>query len=215
MRSSGQKEQNQGRQGSGSWDIKRGILNLPEAFIWKRLGADVFVNYAVRKNEGPILLFISFVRKIHKNFQIFCQMSQAMHICIAKKHYWQSVSEFEAITSKFYRAVGRGVTKLDGARGKKQVWRPYVRTWGLSEANVLYWREYLWHCWNFWPPLAVIWRPHLDSAPGELFPPSLRPWQLVSSTPEERLTIGDGIRPVRTGWQEPVLGISLIPKTGC
>ena len=29
----------------------------------------------------------------------------------------------------------RGVTRLDGARGKKLVWRPQVRTWGLSEAN--------------------------------------------------------------------------------
>jgi len=34
-----------------------------------------------------------------------------------------------------------GVTRLDGARGKKQVWRPRVRTWGLSEANVLYWLQ--------------------------------------------------------------------------
>jgi len=25
----------------------------------------------------------------------------------------------------------RGVTRLNGARGKKQVWRPHVRTWGL------------------------------------------------------------------------------------
>jgi len=37
----------------------------------------------------------------------------------------------------------RGVTRWDGARGKKQVWRPRVRNWGLSEANVLYWRKYL------------------------------------------------------------------------
>ena len=33
----------------------------------------------------------------------------------------------------------RGVARLDGAQGKKQVWRPHVRTWGLSEANVLRW----------------------------------------------------------------------------
>jgi len=33
----------------------------------------------------------------------------------------------------------RGVTRLDGARGKKQIWRPHVRTWGLLEANVLHW----------------------------------------------------------------------------
>jgi len=31
----------------------------------------------------------------------------------------------------------RGETRLDCVRGKKQVWRPDVRTRGLSEANVL------------------------------------------------------------------------------
>ena len=28
--------------------------------------------------------------------------------------------------------ASRGVMRLDGARGKKQVWRPHIRTWGLS-----------------------------------------------------------------------------------
>ena len=31
----------------------------------------------------------------------------------------------------------KGVTRLDDARGKKQVWRPHVRTWHFSEPNVL------------------------------------------------------------------------------
>ena len=53
----------------------------------------------------------------------------------------------------------QGVMRLDGSLGKKQVWRPHVRTWGLSEANVLYWRKYLWHCWDFFAPPAVIRRP--------------------------------------------------------
>jgi len=43
-------------------------------------------------------------------------------------------------------------TRLDGARGKKQVWRPHFRTWGLPEANVLYWRMYVWHSWDFLAP---------------------------------------------------------------
>ena len=34
-------------------------------------------------------------------------------------------------------AASRGVTRLDGARGKRQVWRPHIRTWGLSKANLL------------------------------------------------------------------------------
>jgi len=65
----------------------------------------------------------------------------------------------------------KSVTRLDGARGKKQIWRPHVRTWGLSEAIVLHWRRYLWHCWAFSAPPAVIRWPHSDSEPGELCPP--------------------------------------------
>jgi len=39
-----------------------------------------------------------------------------------------------------YWITARGVTRLDDSRSKKQVWLPDVRTWGLSEANVLHWR---------------------------------------------------------------------------
>jgi len=46
----------------------------------------------------------------------------------------------------------RGVARLDGARGKKQVWRPHIGTWGLAVANILYWRKDLWHCWDFSAP---------------------------------------------------------------
>ena len=52
----------------------------------------------------------------------------------------------------------KGVTRLDGARGKKQVWRPHVWTWALSEANVLYWRKYLWQ-WNFLVPPSHLASP--------------------------------------------------------
>jgi len=41
------------------------------------------------------------------------------------------------------RLITRGVTRLDGARGKKQVWRSHVRSWGLSETNALYWKKLL------------------------------------------------------------------------
>ena len=43
----------------------------------------------------------------------------------------------------------------------------------FSEANVLYWRKYLWYFWNFMALPTVVWRPHRDSAPGELCPPCL------------------------------------------
>ena len=54
-----------------------------------------------------------------------------------------------------------------------QVWRPHVRTWGLPKAHVLYRRQYLWYCWEFSAPSAVIWRPGncvppLHYAPGIL-----------------------------------------------
>ena len=35
-----------------------------------------------------------------------------------------------------WTVANRVETRLDGARGKKQVWCPHVRTWALSEANV-------------------------------------------------------------------------------
>jgi len=58
-----------------------------------------------------------------------------------------------------------GVTRLDGDRGKKQVWRPHVTTWSVSQAKVLYWIKYLWHYWYFlgppqwFGPRIVIRRP--------------------------------------------------------
>jgi len=86
-----------------------------------------------------------------------------------KKHEWKrNITSTKRDFCDFCRS-SRGVPRLDGARGKKQVWRPHVRTWDLSEANVLYWR--LWHFWDFMASPAVIWRSHSDSAPGELCPP--------------------------------------------
>jgi len=49
--------------------------------------------------------------------------------------------------------VCRGVTRLDGAWGKKQVWRPHVRTWGLfgNKCTVLKQVLMTW-LWLFRPP---------------------------------------------------------------
>jgi len=52
---------------------------------------------------------------------------------------------------------------LNGAWGNQQVWRPHVRTWGLSEANVLYWRKCLWHFWE------LFGAPCSHSAPSQWF----------------------------------------------
>ena len=62
----------------------------------------------------------------------------------------------------------RHVTRLDVARGKKQVWRPHVWNWGLSEGNVLYLRKYLWDCWDFLAPPQPFGARRIP-------PPSLRP----------------------------------------
>jgi len=65
------------------------------------------------------------------------------------------------------------------APGQKESLAPRVPNWGLSEANALYGRKCLWDCWDFSAPPAVIWRPDIDWAPGELrplWPPSLRLW---------------------------------------
>jgi len=68
----------------------------------------------------------------------------------------------------------RDVTRLDGARGNKQVWRPHVRNWGFAETNVLYWRQYLWHRWDFLAPAANRRRPQWFGAPWELLRPPPR-----------------------------------------
>ena len=71
----------------------------------------------------------------------------------------------------------RGVARLNGAWGQKQVWRPYVPTWGLSEASVLHWRKYLWHCWDFSRTPQSFGPPIVIPSPGNCspLPPSLRP----------------------------------------
>jgi len=52
----------------------------------------------------------------------------------------------------------RSVTRLGGARGKKQVRRPHVRTCALSGVNLLYWRSTCDIVGTFLRP-AVIRRP--------------------------------------------------------
>ena len=48
-------------------------------------------------------------------------------------------------------------------------WLKFAPQWAnLSSFEgkyLLYWRKYLWHCWDFSAPPAVIWRPCSDSAP--------------------------------------------------
>jgi len=64
---------------------------------------------------------------------------------LPKKRFGDSLSGTPNLPSERRTLTTRGVTRLDGARGKKQVWRPHVRTWPLSKGNLLLWRKYLWH----------------------------------------------------------------------
>jgi len=66
------------------------------------------------------------------------------------------------LLSRGYHVTSRGVTRLDGARGEKQVRRPHVRTWGLSEANVLYWRKCLWNCFKLNTKKTIKWDVIID-----------------------------------------------------
>ena len=43
--------------------------------------------------------------------------------------------------------------------GQEASLAPRVRTWYRWEANFLYWRMYLWLCWDFSAHSTVIWRP--------------------------------------------------------
>jgi len=54
---------------------------------------------------------------------------------------------------------GQGRNEVRWRPGQEATLATRVRNWCLSEANVLYWRNYLWHCWEFSAPPAVIRRP--------------------------------------------------------
>jgi len=69
--------------------------------------------------------------------------------------------------------ITRGVTRLDGARGKKQVWRPHVRTWRLKHTVL---KKVLVTLLGLFGALCShsvhpsVSAPHSDLAPGELCP---------------------------------------------
>jgi len=71
----------------------------------------------------------------------------------------QSKQEAEMDTALFINScddlTSRDVPRLDGARGKKQVWQTHVQTWVFLGVKVLYWRKYLRHCWDILVPRAL------------------------------------------------------------
>jgi len=67
-------------------------------------------------------------------------------------HWWAGVfvNKFRHFGQTIFMC--RVVTTLDGTWDKKQAWRPHVRTWGLSEANVLFWKSAYDSVVTFGPP---------------------------------------------------------------
>jgi len=91
------------------------------------------------------------------------------------------------VTTKWMRFT-QGRNEIRWHPGQEARLASPVRTWGLPEGNLLYYRKYFWNCWDFrrpqqtFGPPAVIRRSHDDLTPGELcppYPPSLRPWFYV------------------------------------
>ena len=145
---------------SKNYDISISInLRLPFCYVGRFLSTHIFnlstvcAHCTSNKNQHALMLFNGNRFRHTASFASLHNMDNA-------EEYW--------ITT-------RGVTRLDGVRGKKQVWRPHW-TWGLSEANAQ----------DFLAPPAVIRRLHNDLARGELCPlptRSLRPWLLRTATP--------------------------------
>jgi len=49
----------------------------------------------------------------------------------------------------------KGVTRLDGAGGKKYVWHPMFEP-KVFRKQICCWRKHLRHYWDFSAPLAVV-----------------------------------------------------------
>ena len=102
-------------------------------------------------------------------------------VWIARK--WTSLFLLTRTNTNRFAQVRNEVRRRPGQEASLA---PRVRTWGLSEGNLLYWRKNLWNCWDFSTPPADIWRPPqwfgapiMIWRPGNcapLAPPSLRPW---------------------------------------
>ena len=149
-----------------------------DCMFWKNKNSDKWANeYGGLKNpkikprEVSNLILTKFVHNVRISSSISgtsCQFSKKLFIAALRIQTVDLGTSFEGAEFNFARpggaehfrgATDRSVTRLDGARGKKQVWRPRVRTWGLSEGNSLQWRKYLWNYWDFSAPAADIWHP--------------------------------------------------------
>jgi len=80
-------------------------------------------------------------------------------------------------------AFTQGRNEVKWRPGKEARFAPPYLNLSSFESKFTVWWKYLWHCWDFWAPSAVIWRPHSDSAPWNYspFPPSVMPLVVVAT----------------------------------
>jgi len=131
----------------------------------------VIVVIEVRQNDEKSLVFLfvnccaSYTSSIfHVTVLRWCITTKK----VAQLSFCMTCSVFGGL-DKNQMHIGRGVTRLDGARRKKQVWRPHVRTWGFSEATVFK-KVLVTLLVRFGPLRGHSASPRSDSAPVELCP---------------------------------------------
>ena len=150
----------------------RSKLNRPNEELYGALV--VMTQWKTIPNSTPRLQ--KFYTELHINAHISIHLSSDTDASTKTTEVQHNLTLFVVLVWKLGRKIifshmGRGATRLDGAWGKKQAWRLLVGNWGLAEANVLYWRKYLWHCLDFSAP--PWWFGAWGIVPP--FPPSLRP----------------------------------------
>ena len=146
-----------------NWNLPNSMTSIPTEFYqWKP--------YYSQKT----LAFCGQLKKKKLHWRYIWNKNGYIRVYITNV-YTSTESGFDY--SRFSESELSGVARLDGARGKKQVWRPHVRTWGLSEEDIQYWRKYLWHCWDFSAsPVVIRFPPQLFGnstvirRPGSCFP---------------------------------------------
>jgi len=134
-------------------------LRLPQAFLGGRESCACFRNNMPFFRPSSYFLWSN----DFDNNQQYC-VSSSLWLIVC--HWWAGIFVNKFRHFDLAIVMCKGVTRLDGALGKKRVWRLMFEP-GLSEANVLFWKKCLWHCFDFLDPRN-------DSAPGELFPPPPR-----------------------------------------
>ena len=82
---------------------------------------------------------------------------------------------------------------------------PPCLTWGLSEANVLCWRKYSWHCWDFMVPPQSFSAPIVIWCTGNFAP---LPPPGLSNTFDQKITffkLSAGVHDIPAVWKNQVV----------